>query len=324
MRHEKKCDVGTLMLPPKHNRQMSKQHMTETFELDIHAPNFHQSSIYKAIKEKDPHGLSSAIRGGCSVHTVEDEFQLTYLHLLVFTADGTTERTFIPMVYSLSNSGIRIDAMDYRGRTALYHAAEKGLHDIMLALLRCGAVPEDEIVEVIRANGGPFEYELMSTFLKFKPGISMAVQKGDLKTTQRLVSYWVRVNSKHDGKHLLEIAKETKNAELCQFLESKLTTTELAHAVLAGDIKLAQKLLRFGNCDINTMDMAYRENYLKAYTPRSLRDTAQDLGHIDLVRILPVVNYSKDGDDNIISRNNEDAHPNMKPGTTTSAACILL
>ncbi len=270
----------------------------ESFELDIDGTEFTSSRIYKAIKAQNHYRVLSAIHRGENVHLRDQEFTSTYLHFIVNIADSTTEEKYVPMVYQLSNAGIDVNAVDYKGRTALELAIFRELIELMVALMRVGTdACAKDYKAMIRDYGSPFEYEILNTFEKYEPGMWNCIRHNDTGMVYMMVNSWCRVNINQNNQTLLQQAKEThKSEDMIVTLEDYEVTLEFVHATLAGDEKrMLEFLMDSKPCDPNIMDISYQERWSQPLTPRSLRDTAIAMGHTHVLHLLPESDSDNEG-----------------------------
>lgn len=260
------------------------------FDLDIDGVDFCTTRIYKAIKDRAPSRVLRAIYCGEDVTLRDNEFNSTYLHLVVSVADPITEEKLVPMVYQLSNAGTDVHAKDYKGRTALELAVGRELQDLMVALVRVGVNPtEKDYGRIIQNLGSPFELELLDTLAKYEPGMWESVTQNNTAMIHMLVNSWCRVNTTRDGTSLIDFAKDTnKSPELILVLEDFEVTIEFVHATLAGDERrMLEFLMDSKPCDPSIMDISHQERWSSPILPRSLRDTAKAMGHMHVLHLLP-------------------------------------
>ena len=262
----------------------------ETFELNIEVGKFARSRLYRAIKSANSHKVLTSIQLGEDVTCSDEEFQSTYLHLVVGEAHPLNEEKLLPMIYQLSNAGVDVHARDYKGRSALELAVTRNLSQMIAALIRVGINPEEcNYSQIIEQQSSPFQLEMEGTLDKYSPGLWCAVDQNDMGMVHVLLNSWCRVNIHKDDCSLIEYAKvQRKSPELITTLEDFEVTLEFVHATLAGDEKrMLELLMDTKPCDPSVMDISHQDTWSQPLTPRSLRDTAISMGHKHVLHLLP-------------------------------------
>ena len=253
--------------------------------------DFNHSRIYRSIRRADAQRLLSAINRGANLHLYDNDELMTYLHLVVVMANQSTEQSFLPMVYILSNYGIEVNAQDARGRTALELAINKQLCHVSTALIRVGTdLTERDYKAMIQRVHGAQQQQLLDAYDKLEPGLWGAVKRGSQGQAQLLVNSWCRVNVVKHNKTLIEYAVLTRKPdELVRLLREAEVALEFVHATLAGDERMMLQLLErhADDCDTSAMDISHHEHGSDTLQPRSLRDTAAAMGHTHLLHLLP-------------------------------------
>ena len=262
----------------------------ENFELNIDGQDISNTQLYMAIQDRDSHKVLNAIYQGEDVNLKDQEFQSTYLHLVVSIADPITEPKLVAIIYQLANAGTDVNATDYKGRTALDLAIHRQLLELMVALIRVGVdTKEKDYRAEIKQMVSPFELELMDVLEKYDPGMWHVVASNNISMAYMLINSWCRININKKGIKLLQYARGTKKAkELIDLLDDYEVTIEFVHATLAGDEKrMLEFLMDSKPCDPYIMDISYQERWSMPLRPRSLRDAAIAMGHTHVLHLLP-------------------------------------
>ena len=273
---------------------------SRTNQTDLQA-DFVKSRIYKALQKGDNLRLISVLIRGEDISLCDPLSQASYLHLAVNFASLHTQDTFLPMVYTLSNYGIHVNAKDKHGRTALELAINKELCHIMVALIRIGTdLTDRDYRSIILSLQSPYQDELLDTFEKYEPGLWGAVKKNNAGMVHMLINSWCRINTIKTGMTLIEFAKmKRKTAEIIGILEDFDSTVEFVHATLAGDKRrMVQCRMDPRGTDPYMMDISYQENWAGPLMPRSLRDTAESMGHDHILHLIPQEPEETSEDDN--------------------------
>jgi hypothetical protein len=271
----------------------------DTFELDIAETDFTQTKLYSAVTSGKSHYVLKALHHGENIYTRDPEFNTTYLHLVINTADSASEDKLAACVYQLSNAGIEIDAVNYKGETALELAIKRELPHLVGALIRVGAsMTVKGYQKIIRSLRGPRRQEVHDVFDKYEPGLWVAVEQGNCGIVQLLVNSWCRINITRNGETLMDVARcSDHRQELVSILDDFQVTVEFVHATLAGD---EQRMLEFlmdsKPCDPYIMDISHQDTWSSPLSPKSLRDTAISLGHSHILHLLPEDNLNIDKD----------------------------
>ncbi|KAK2143918.1 hypothetical protein LSH36_800g01009 [Paralvinella palmiformis] len=272
----------------------------DVFELDIAEAEFKQTDIYGAIRSGKPDRVLVAIRNGSDVRVRDPEFHTTYLHLVVGVADAKTDHRLSPIIYQLSNAGIEVDAVQYKGETALELAIRRQLPHMVAGLLRAGASTKlkDYRAIIQRLKGSDRQAAIEDVFDRYEPGLWTAVEAGDCGMVHILVNSWCRIHVERNGKTLMDLARQSENAEgILSILDDYQVTIEFVHATLAGDKKrMLEFLMDSKPCDPYIMDISYLDVGTKLLTPRTLRQTAIGLGHKDILDYLPKDDLERDID----------------------------
>ena len=250
--------------------------------------------LINAIKNEDCiRSLDAIYELGDKIIKRDPEYHFTYLHLLVNFATPQNESRLLPIVYQLSNAGIDVNAVDSRGRTALEMAIEKQCSAILAALIRVGVdISERNYRKLIEESEGERREELQHTYDKFEPGLWAAVARNSVASVHLLVNSWCRIRVKRRKQNLKELAEEcgtSKNAiDIRSILYDFELTLELVHATLAGDVDLMVHWLGSGAAiDPHIMDISHQATWRSPPEPRSLRSTAEAMGHVHVLHLLP-------------------------------------
>lgn len=250
---------------------------------------FCDTDIYRGIVNASCETVLQAIKNGDDVNRKNDVTGETYLHLIMKSAAPITERSFVPMIYQLSNADINLNETDLEGSTPLELSISGTLLELMVALLKCGADADDRAAyqELIMRKCKLYVEEFMHWFQKLTPGYWNAVENHKHFKVNILVKGWCRVNLSRRGKCLIEHAKEqgVDNKTLRLLMEHE-ASIELAHSTIAGD---RERMELFINCypvNMFTKDMLNRKNYLEPFQPLSLYEAAEKYGQTHVLDLL--------------------------------------
>lgn len=130
----------------------------------------------------------------------EDFFGLTVFHISV-------EEDFTEFISFLLEQGVDVNFLDKDGLTAIFFAGGKGQVETVSFLLANGADPNGTVKPV---DG---------LYLDATP-IVWATREGQLEVVKEYVKHGASLNISHNGDSLLDIARESGNEEVIEYLSN--------------------------------------------------------------------------------------------------------
>lgn len=282
---------------------------------------FRVTGLYNAIYENNLSRILECMKRGDDVNVTCPTTGNSYLHIIMAEASPMTETRYIPMLYMFSNANACLDTLNKAGNSPLHLSITGHLLELMVALIKCGAVchPEEDL-ELIASCSGPVEWEFRSFYRRFSPGLWLPVEEDKAFKVNVLVKSWCRINVSRAGKTLIEYAKEKGASEkIIKMLIDNEVSIEFAHATIAGDAQRMQFLLKHYTVDLDTKDYSHKDNFFEPFCPLSLYGAALKYGHKHVLYML------KNSEGVIVKQNEISFDDELSPPpTTSSAVCIIL
>ena len=282
---------------------------------------FTATDLFQSICSRNLELMMQCFKRGDDIHATCSKTGNSYLHTIMIEASPINETKYVPMVYQLSNANVCLDTLNKAGNSPMYLSIKGHLLELMVALLKCGALchPEEDL-ELISSGFGPDEWEFRSMYRRFSPGYWLPVEEDKAFKVNVLVKSWCRINISKSGKSLIEFAKEKGAQEkIIKMLIDNEVSVEFAHATIAGDAEKMQFLLKHYNIDMDTKDYSHKENFFEPFCPLSLYGAAIKYGHGHILYMLK-------NSDGVIVKQNEIPFDDdtSQPVNTSSAVCSIL
>ncbi|CAG2231084.1 unnamed protein product [Mytilus edulis] len=201
------------------------------------------TNIFQAIIEcndNTPSTTLKAIKNGEDVNIVSETGE-SFLHVIAKRYSGEHDVPYLlPVLFQLSNAGIKTNVKNQDGETALHLAVKKTRMQILVrALIMIGVDPKiqntngEEIKDLIDEveRGTQICVDLLY------PGLWNAVDKGDDDLVLRLVNSWCNLEEIKNGKPLLNLVHLNLIEKTANMIEKSSKTMKLVYASLAKDKK---------------------------------------------------------------------------------------
>ncbi|XP_033724606.1 poly [ADP-ribose] polymerase tankyrase-2-like [Pecten maximus] len=229
---------------------------------------FECSELFAVIAEKSPDTPNLSlhiIRNGLDVN-LRSLKGGNFLHHIATSYEREGDAmTLVPIVFQLSNAGIRANIQDTEGATALHISATRfGGHQLVKSLLMIGVDPN------IRNSSGKTALELakdcdpysFKTIKVYQQGIWKAVIERSTESIMILIGSWCKTDDERNGKKLMDVCSLVCDEETQDLLRNSVPVYRLAHAVLAKDKKLVRKILKSNKTlDVNMKNMTHIDPY---------------------------------------------------------------
>ncbi|XP_052233727.1 uncharacterized protein LOC127846488 isoform X2 [Dreissena polymorpha] len=131
--------------------------------------------------------------------------------------------------------------------------------DVLTAFLRCGSdifCRNKDNLDVVQfvlhtRDECTEERDTRAVILQYMPGVWRAVAADDVGTVRRLINQWCHINVVKDGLSVTQLSFEKGTENIIRVVTGIGPSMDMAHAVLASDYRLVEKLLQTKSKNIN-------------------------------------------------------------------------